>query len=196
MYIRFHVKYPLFLSHFNETWILSTDFRKTLKYQISWKSVQWEPICSMRTGRHTEMKLSLFAILRTRLRTITMIYRQSVLRLLSSLHLLCNDFLKHKWTTYTDHNTYTWYDRTATSVYRSIPTHSSTFVCFETIHKTNGMLLFLNGYRQITDAGNIFGPFPVAVRSKTYVSGRLRWSVRIPLRAWAFVSCVCCVLFR
>jgi len=24
-----------------------------LKYQISWKSVQCEPICSMRTDRHT-----------------------------------------------------------------------------------------------------------------------------------------------
>jgi hypothetical protein len=29
-------------------------FEKILKYQISWKSVQWEPSCSMRTGRHDE----------------------------------------------------------------------------------------------------------------------------------------------
>ena len=55
MSVGLHVKYPLLLSDFNETWISHTDFRKILKYQISWKSVKWEPSCSMRTDRQTEM---------------------------------------------------------------------------------------------------------------------------------------------
>jgi hypothetical protein len=51
MYIRLQVSYPLFLPHFNENRIFSPDFRKILKYQISWKSVQYEQSCSMRAGR-------------------------------------------------------------------------------------------------------------------------------------------------
>jgi len=49
-------KVAVFLSYFNETWIFSIDFLKTLKYQISWKSVHWGPSCSMRTDRQTDMK--------------------------------------------------------------------------------------------------------------------------------------------
>ena len=51
IYIGRHVKYPLFLSHFNENWISSTDFRKILQYHISWKSVQCEPSSMRMDGR-------------------------------------------------------------------------------------------------------------------------------------------------
>jgi len=36
MYNGRHVRYSLFWLHFNETWIFSIQFRKILKYQISW----------------------------------------------------------------------------------------------------------------------------------------------------------------
>ena len=54
LYIDLHVKYLLFVLDFNVTWIFSTDFPKMCKYQISWKSVQWEPSCSLRTDRRTD----------------------------------------------------------------------------------------------------------------------------------------------
>jgi len=49
----FHVKYPLYLSDFNGTWIFWTVFTKILRYQILWKSAQRGPSCSMRTDGQT-----------------------------------------------------------------------------------------------------------------------------------------------
>jgi len=54
MYIPFHVKYPLFSSDFDENLIFWREFQKIIKYQISWKSAQWEPSCSTRTDRQTD----------------------------------------------------------------------------------------------------------------------------------------------
>ena len=54
-YNDFHLIYLLSLSDLNETLIFSTDFQEILKYQISWKSFQWEPSCSMRMDRRTDM---------------------------------------------------------------------------------------------------------------------------------------------
>ena len=66
-----YVKCPFFLSYFNETWVFSTYFRRWLKYQVSWKSVNWEPSCSIQTERRIDRRSawrneSFFAILRTR----------------------------------------------------------------------------------------------------------------------------------
>jgi hypothetical protein len=46
-------------SSFNKSLIISTDFLKILKCRISWKFVQWEPCCSMRTKRQTDGKTRL-----------------------------------------------------------------------------------------------------------------------------------------
>jgi hypothetical protein len=52
MYIGLHVKYQLCLSEFNETRILSIDFRRIFKYQLY---VQREPSCFMLTEGRADM---------------------------------------------------------------------------------------------------------------------------------------------
>jgi hypothetical protein len=47
MFIDIQEKHQLFLSNFNETLIFLIDFRKVIKDQISCKSIQWKPSCSM-----------------------------------------------------------------------------------------------------------------------------------------------------
>jgi hypothetical protein len=56
IHIDLHIKYPLFLTSFNGTLISSADFRKIHKYKISWKNVQREPSCSMRTNGQTQRR--------------------------------------------------------------------------------------------------------------------------------------------
>jgi hypothetical protein len=45
----------LSLSDWNETWNLSTDFRKIMRYQISWKFFQWKFSCFTRTDGQTRL---------------------------------------------------------------------------------------------------------------------------------------------
>jgi hypothetical protein len=56
MIIGIHVKYPLFLSDLNETWIFSTDSRKNAQIYILLKSAQWEPSCSTRPDEQTDTR--------------------------------------------------------------------------------------------------------------------------------------------
>jgi hypothetical protein len=52
-YTGLQVKCPLFLSDFNETWIISTDFRNIVKYQISWNPSSGSRVvpCGQTDGR-------------------------------------------------------------------------------------------------------------------------------------------------
>ena len=55
MYIGLHVKYRYSCQILIKLGLFSADYRKILKYQISLKSVQWEPSCFMRTNGQTDM---------------------------------------------------------------------------------------------------------------------------------------------
>ena len=55
MYIDFRMQYLLFLSDFNETWIISTDLRKIFEYQFPLNPPSWKPNGSMRTDGQTDM---------------------------------------------------------------------------------------------------------------------------------------------
>jgi len=52
-YIGRHVKHPLFLSDLIKK-KFSTDVQKLPKYHVLWKSVKWEPSCSMRAEGQTD----------------------------------------------------------------------------------------------------------------------------------------------
>jgi len=70
MYIGLYVNYPLVLPDFSETWIFTTDFRKTLKHRILWKSGRLEVElfhADRRTDRHDEASSRFSQFLRTRL---------------------------------------------------------------------------------------------------------------------------------
>jgi hypothetical protein len=55
MYRDLHGSYTLVLSDFYENSILSIGLWKILKYQISWKSVQWKPTLSIKIHRQTDI---------------------------------------------------------------------------------------------------------------------------------------------
>ena len=55
IYNHIHVNYPSFWSYFNEIWIFSPDFQKTLNIKFNENPPHWEPSCSTRTDRQAEM---------------------------------------------------------------------------------------------------------------------------------------------
>jgi len=66
MLIGHYEKCPFFLPNFNESWTFSKN-----NYQISWKSVQREPSCSMRLDRHDEAWCRFSQFLRTHLNVLS-----------------------------------------------------------------------------------------------------------------------------
>ena len=98
MYAGFHVPCPLFLWDFNGTWILSADFRKVPKYEISWPSVQWGAELFHSDGRRrgqTDKKelIIAFAILRTHLKFQIVPYREHASLLHNKYLMLFKDII-------------------------------------------------------------------------------------------------------
>jgi len=79
-------KVHVILSDFNETWIFSIAYRKVLKYQISWKSVKWEPSCSLRTDRRKYE--------RTEVTKLIVVFRNFVNASKFRFFTLCDTFFK------------------------------------------------------------------------------------------------------
>jgi len=55
-------KVPVIFLDFNEIRIIFLDFRSKIKYRISWKAIQWERSCSMRTDGRTDYTTMLIVI--------------------------------------------------------------------------------------------------------------------------------------
>jgi len=62
MCIGLHVKSLLFISDFNETSIFFDRFSKVLNYQISLKSIQWEPSFTLRTDGQTDRQTGMMKL--------------------------------------------------------------------------------------------------------------------------------------
>jgi hypothetical protein len=114
MYIGLHVKHQLFLSDFNEICCFLTDFRKVLKYKISWKSFQCEQSCSMQTNRWADMTKLIcnFPNLVNALKKhngVHWIWRPSSLFLFSIIYAWCimNSFIEvRQWSKYSTQSFY------------------------------------------------------------------------------------------
>ena len=67
-----HVRYPILLSDFNQTWVFYTDFLKILKIEFHENPSRENRVAPCgRTDRHGEANSRHLAILRTRLTTVT-----------------------------------------------------------------------------------------------------------------------------
>ena len=53
----YHKRTSVCMSNFSQTWVFATDYRKIVKYWISWKSVSWESTCFMRRDGRTNRPL-------------------------------------------------------------------------------------------------------------------------------------------